>query len=104
MIKVILTYHKDQVSSIQITGHAQSGPYGRDIVCAGVSVASIGALNALDVLCHEDCALQMQDNRIDIQVLNHTDKVQNSLDFLRIQLETVSEQYPQSIQITRKEV
>ncbi|WP_442902234.1 ribosomal-processing cysteine protease Prp, partial [Faecalicoccus sp.] len=52
MIKVILTYHKDQVSSIQITGHAQSGPYGQDIVCAGVSVASIGALNALDVLCH----------------------------------------------------
>ena len=104
MIKVILTYHKDQVSSIQITGHAQSGPYGQDIVCSGVSVASIGALNALDVLCHEDCALQMQDNRIDIQVLNHTDKVQNSLDFLRIQLETVSEQYPQSIQITRKEV
>lgn len=104
MIKVILTYHKDQVSEITITGHAQSGPYGQDIVCAGVSVACIGALNALDVLCHTDCDLYMGDNCIDIKVINHTDVVQNSLNFLKIQLETVSEQYPKAIQITRKEV
>lgn len=33
MIKVLITPHK-----IQVTGHANTAPYGSDIVCAAVSV------------------------------------------------------------------
>ncbi|UQS83444.1 ribosomal-processing cysteine protease Prp [Bombilactobacillus thymidiniphilus] len=48
MIKA--TFHCNgagHVTSYQISGHAQSGPYGQDIVCAAVSVVSIGTINSL---------------------------------------------------------
>ncbi|WRK55922.1 ribosomal-processing cysteine protease Prp [Coprobacillaceae bacterium CR2/5/TPMF4] len=32
---------------LKISGHANSDEYGKDLVCAGVSTASIGTLNML---------------------------------------------------------
>lgn len=42
-------YRSDSVGiySVTITGHANSGPYGFDLVCAAVSALSIGAVNSL---------------------------------------------------------
>ncbi|MFC6170597.1 ribosomal-processing cysteine protease Prp [Loigolactobacillus jiayinensis] len=34
----------------QLTGHADSGPYGSDIVCAAVSAVAIGAVNGIQQL------------------------------------------------------
>lgn len=36
-----------EIFSFEISGHAGSGPYGYDIVCAAVSALSIGAVNSL---------------------------------------------------------
>ncbi|MFD1484335.1 ribosomal-processing cysteine protease Prp [Lacticaseibacillus baoqingensis] len=33
-----------------MTGHADSGAYGQDIVCAAVSAVSIGAVNGIEAL------------------------------------------------------
>ncbi len=37
----------NHIVNLKISGHANSGEYGKDLVCAGVSTASIGALNML---------------------------------------------------------
>ena len=47
MIKVIIKKNKQQIEEIKITGHANSAEYGKDLVCAGVSTASVGIANAL---------------------------------------------------------
>jgi uncharacterized protein YsxB (DUF464 family) len=36
--------------SVELTGHAMSGDYGHDIVCAGVSALAINAINSLEAL------------------------------------------------------
>lgn len=48
MVKVNVVYKGKGLESIDIKGHAESGPYGKDLVCAAVSAIAIGSLNALD--------------------------------------------------------
>ncbi|GAK46945.1 hypothetical protein LOSG293_010430 [Secundilactobacillus oryzae JCM 18671] len=48
MIKAVFHHtDTDRISGFEITGHADSGPYGMDIVCAAVSVLSISTVNGL---------------------------------------------------------
>lgn len=47
MIKVEVEYKGKGFHSLLIKGHANTGDYGKDLVCAGVSAVSIGAMNAL---------------------------------------------------------
>lgn len=41
---------KGNLVSFEVSGHAESGPYGSDIVCAAVSALTIGATNSLATL------------------------------------------------------
>ena len=45
MIRVKVTYQKEIVTSLTVSGHANSGEYGKDLVCAGVSAVVVGGLN-----------------------------------------------------------
>ncbi|MCH3976239.1 MAG: ribosomal-processing cysteine protease Prp [Bacilli bacterium] len=48
MIRVNAHFLDNQINYIEITGHAGSGEYGHDLVCAGVSAITIGCLNSLN--------------------------------------------------------
>ncbi|MFK5676388.1 MULTISPECIES: ribosomal-processing cysteine protease Prp [unclassified Ligilactobacillus] len=48
MITVKLTYDDNQLVAFQMTGHADAGPYGQDIVCAAASVLAINTVNCLE--------------------------------------------------------
>ncbi len=48
-------FHVDQDGKfkvIEITGHADSGDYGHDLVCAAVSAVTATCVNALDSVAH----------------------------------------------------
>ncbi|MDT6980821.1 ribosomal-processing cysteine protease Prp [Levilactobacillus zymae] len=47
MIHATIHHGSDRINSFQITGHADSGEYGQDIVCAAVSVLAITTVNGL---------------------------------------------------------
>lgn len=44
-----IQFHREgsKLMSVEISGHAEAGPYGHDIVCAAVSALSIGTVNSL---------------------------------------------------------
>ena len=42
--------HAGQISEFTLTGHAEAGPYGSDIVCSAVSALAISTVNSLDAL------------------------------------------------------
>ncbi|MCQ2799513.1 MAG: ribosomal-processing cysteine protease Prp [Bacilli bacterium] len=46
MIKATFVYSKSGLKSITVKGHANSAPYGEDLVCAAVSAVVVGGLNA----------------------------------------------------------
>ncbi|MFV0558089.1 MAG: ribosomal-processing cysteine protease Prp [Enterococcus sp.] len=39
-----------QIVSFELTGHAEAGPYGSDIVCAAVSAVAISTINGITAL------------------------------------------------------
>lgn len=38
------------IVSFEVSGHADAGPYGRDIVCAAVSALTINTVNGIEAL------------------------------------------------------
>lgn len=62
MIKVQVERERktDRIASFTISGHANAGPYGYDIVCAAVSALSIGAVNAVAKLCNVQLPIQSE--------------------------------------------
>ncbi|AST97133.1 ribosomal-processing cysteine protease Prp [Shouchella clausii] len=55
MIYVRMQHNEhDDIIAFTMSGHAEAGPYGQDIVCAGVSAVSIGTVNAVQSLCGVD--------------------------------------------------
>ncbi|AVM71677.1 ribosomal-processing cysteine protease Prp [Streptococcus mutans] len=63
MIQATFIRHKGILESVELTGHAGSGEYGFDIVCAAVSTLSMNLVNALEVLA--DCTVSLQMDEFD---------------------------------------
>ena len=47
MIKVEIEYKGKSIASLKVKGHADSAPYGKDLVCAAATAMIIGTANAL---------------------------------------------------------
>lgn len=45
--------HDHHFTAFVLSGHADSGPYGYDIVCAAVSALSISTVNGLERVAHD---------------------------------------------------
>ena len=94
MIKVLVKQNNNQIVNLSITGHADSGEYGKDLVCAGVSTVGIGAMNMLakkGFLAKGLGTIEINEGYINV-VVNHTDEVcQVVLETLVVTLETMVE-------------
>ncbi|MTT32418.1 ribosomal-processing cysteine protease Prp [Terrilactibacillus sp. BCM23-1] len=107
MIKVdIKRNHTGDILSFTIKGHADSGPYGYDLVCAGVSAVSFGSLNAIEALTGITPDIQDTENGGFLSCHFPEDidqdawmKVQLLLEGMIVSLKTIEESYGQHIQI-----
>ena len=103
MIKVNIFRTGDQVLGIEITGHAESAEYGKDLVCAGVSAVAVGLNNALDakgIKC--DCVAEPGYFKLDLK--ENTEIAQVILFTGIEQLKTIQENYSKYIRVGNKEV
>lgn len=107
MIKVSVEQKNNYIISLKITGHANSAKYGKDLVCAGVSTAGVGAMNMLvkkGFLVNKLGTIEVSEGYIYV-VVNHVDDVcQVVLETLLVTLETMVENYSQFIKISKVEV
>ena len=107
MIKVLVKQNNNQIVNLSITGHADSGEYGKDLVCAGVSTVGNGAMNMLakkGFLAKGLGTIEINEGYINV-VVNHTDEVcQVVLETLVVTLETMVESYGRFIKISKVEV
>jgi hypothetical protein len=105
MVQVLVVRENDAIMNIKISGHANAGPKGYDLVCASISSIATGALNALDAAYPDDVELSLSevpDAVIEIKVLQNHQNLQALLRMLVIQVQTLAEN--QSKYITIKEV
>ncbi len=106
MIKVKVRRNDNgTISSFEMSGHAESGPYGHDLVCAGASAVSFGALNAVMSLLDTDLEVsQGEDGGFLRCVVPETDrdtdeKVQLLLEGMLVSLQTIENDYGKYITI-----
>ncbi len=108
MIKVVLYEHAEKMIAFEISGHANSGPYGFDLVCAGVSAVSFGCVNAVMELCDTELKIKQETDGGYLYVelpetLYASEEAQLILKTMVVSLQTIEREYEQFIQIKKNQ-
>lgn len=104
MIKVHITRHQGIVQEITISGHANSGEYGKDLVCAGVSSVTTGVCNTLaNHNFLDEGTIVYKEGYVSITSKNMTSEHQLILETLITTLENIEENYGTYIRIINQE-
>lgn len=107
MIKVLIKEKNNQIINLKITGHANSAEHGKDLVCAGVSTAGVGAMNMLvkqGFLEKKLGTIKVNEGYINVEVDQVDEVCQVVLETLVVILETMVESYSRFIKISKVEV
>jgi uncharacterized protein YsxB (DUF464 family) len=96
------------IQSFEMSGHALFADRGKDIVCAGVSAVSVGAINAVHELTGVTPDLEHRADGFLRCVIPETlpenthEKVQILLEGMAVSLRSIEETYGEHIKITFK--
>ena len=102
MIKVIYDIDDDNnYTYLEVSGHAESDEYGKDLICAAVSSIMFGFMNGLDAL-NEKVDIEQLTNEIRISSHTTSNKVQDYFELVMMQLKTIEESYGDFIKVERK--
>jgi|SRR5690625_1119998 len=108
MITVTIERGKNkQIHSFTVSGHANSGPYGYDLVCAGVSAVTFGTVNAIIALCEKNLIIDQADKEggylhVKLPLIKERERQQNVqllLEGMIVSLQTIERDYSEHIQI-----
>lgn len=107
MIDVMLFKNNETIKAFEISGHANSGPYGYDLVCAGVTAVSFGAVNALMEIGETSPKIDQEENGgylyVELPPNAWTNEAaQTILKAMIVSLKTIEQEYDQFIQIKSK--
>lgn len=109
MIQVAVYRSNNLMTGFELSGHADSGPYGYDLVCAGVSAVSIGTVNAVMELCEADLEIEQAAEGGYLHVIlpeslqgEKMAKAQLLFEGMLISLKSIEQEYKQFIHIISK--
>lgn len=95
-----------EITSFSMSGHAEAGPYGYDIVCAGASAVSFGAVNAIYALCDVELEVDMTEEGgylrcvVPANLTGRTkEDVQLLLEGMLVSLQAIAEEYGEHMTI-----
>lgn len=109
MVNVFLKKNLTQYVALEITGHAMSGEFGHDIVCAAVSVLGQTLANSLEELAgisEEDMSLKYDSGILSISLPNDVDRKVVDILFrnFEIGIEGIIGGYPEYVKLIIEEV
>jgi uncharacterized protein YsxB (DUF464 family) len=96
-----------QTVAFKLTGHADAGDYGHDIVCAAVSVLSISTVNGLTKIIHTHPEIDKNDAEggyLKVTQIDTGHDAQILMNTFLNSLEDIQEQYPDFVSIKMNEV
>lgn len=107
MIHITVYEKENRLEAFKIEGHANSGPYGYDLVCAAVSAVSFGAVNAVIELCEIDLIIDQagEGGYLFVEIpsdvsMSIKDKASYIFRAMLISLQTIEREYDTFIKIT----
>ena len=101
MIKALYEVSEDRIISLDVSGHAEYGEYGKDLICASVSCIMFGLMNAIDA-AEKDVTIQQEENRIIIEDHSGCQVIQDYLQLAITQMKTIEVSYGDFISVERK--
>ena len=104
MIWVKFQTRNDAIVSLDVSGHADFREEGQDIVCAAVSLSSVGLLNAIDEMEPDSCELIKEDNHIHVEVLQDSEKLQTILTAFYHVYRTLEYRFRMYVRVRKTEV
>lgn len=101
MISIVLKEKDGHFVSLEAKGHANTAPYGADLVCAAVSAVILGGFNALeDSDAYEAKASEGSASLQAKRIPSEHDAIVIST--LITQLTSLTESHPESVRLERK--
>lgn len=113
MIKIKIQKNKqsENISYFKISGHANAGDYGQDIVCAAVSAVSQMTLNGLiEILNLKKIKYEINDGLIICNLADSNltreeyEKVNILINSMFVYLKAIEENYPKNVKMIIEEV
>lgn len=106
MIHVIIRRDSNRIQSFEMSGHADYAEHGKDLVCAGASAVSFGAVNAVMQLTKVEPIIDQGRDGGYLQVsfpnTYQDDEVQLIIEAMIVALETIAFDYSEHIKITNE--
>ena len=109
MIRAVVSRRDAKIiDAFEITGHADSGEYGQDIVCAAVSVLTINTVNSLTELAEINPEVEMDKETGGLMKVKLAEselsnvKGQLLLESLVLGLQSIEQNYQDYIELTLK--
>src|SRR5690625_3820562 len=109
MIDVKIYRTNNHITNFKISGHANSGPYGYDLVCAAVSAVSFGAVNAVVKLTTLNLEVEQKESGYLYVSLpkmkeynQQYEEAQLIIEAMIVSLQTIERNYNQFIKISEK--
>ena len=99
MIRVKVKYQVDAITYLEVSGHANSGAHGQDIVCAGVSSLVLSNLMYAEKRQIGVMNTKQEDGLIIVEVVESTDVLQHILAAIVEGLSLMENQYPKYIKM-----
>jgi len=92
------------ITAFTVQGHAGYAVSGSDIVCAGVSAVTVGAVNAVEALLSVELPSDMKDGWLSVRIPAQlpddvSDKVQLILESMIVMLKTIQDSYGNYMQV-----
>ena len=103
MIKIIINEQSGRISSFEMTGHADYAEHGKDLVCAGASAVSFGAVNAVIALTGVTPQISQGSDGGYLKVVfpktEKDDDIQLIVQAMIVSLQTIEQDYGQHIKL-----
>lgn len=102
MIRITFVDNVKGFFSLEVKGHAGSGPYGHDLVCSAISAITLGGLNNIaDIETNYKCEVKTGYVYLEAlkEVSMHDEVV---LETIEKQLESIAISYPKNAKLERK--
>lgn len=93
-----------RIHSFEMSGHAQFDEYGKDLVCAGASAVSFGALNAIMELTDSQPVIEQGSEGGYLKAVFSDDEIEDAniqliLNTMIVSLKTIEQDYGEYIKI-----
>ncbi len=100
MIRVEINYIDDKFKSLLVNGHADSGEYGEDLVCAAVSAVVTGGFNSIED--SDNFVMELNSGNAKLiakEEVSYHDQI--VIESLIVSLETIRDSYPKNLTIKK---